>query len=75
MNTYKNSDLIRLYKSRVAHDRIGPNFELIRDLMRVLVTCKNKEDRIKNKGTRVAKTHYNPTGAICCHGNNGSDPI
>ena len=45
--------------------------------MVVLVTCKNKEDPIKNEGARVVTRvpHYNPMGAICCHGNQSSDPI
>ena len=34
-------------------DRILPNFELIQDIMVVLVTCKNKEEPIKNEGDRV----------------------
>ena len=32
---------------------IWPNFELVRDLMDVLVTCKYEEDPIKNEGARV----------------------
>ena len=32
------------------------NFELIRDVMVVLVTCKNEEDLIKNEVARVATT-------------------
>ena len=32
---------------------IYPNFELVRDVIDVLITCKYKEDPIKNKGTRV----------------------
>ena len=35
---------------------IWPNFELVRDLMDVLVTCKYEEDPIKNKGARVDTT-------------------
>ena len=44
--------------------------------MVVLVTCKNEEDPIKNEVARVATTfpHYNSMGAICCHGNQSSDP-
>ena len=44
----------------VVRDRIWPNFELIRDFMNVLVTCKNEDDSSTNKGARVAKTfpHY-----------------
>ena len=32
---------------------IWPNFELVRDVMYVLVTCKYEEDPIKNEGARV----------------------
>ena len=35
---------------------IWPNFELVRDLMDVLVTCKYEEDPIKNEGARVDTT-------------------
>ena len=35
---------------------IWPNFELVRDVMDVLVTCKYEEDPIKNKGARVDTT-------------------
>ena len=38
--------------------RIWLKFEPIRDIMVVLVTCKNKEDPIKNKGARVATTFF-----------------
>ena len=33
-------------------------FELVRDIMVVLLTCKNKEDPIKNEGARVFTTLY-----------------
>ena len=35
---------------------IWPNFELVRDVMDVLVTCKYEEDPIKNRGARVFTT-------------------
>ena len=35
---------------------IRPNFELVRDVMNVLVTCKYEEDPIKNEGARVLTT-------------------
>ena len=35
-----------------------PNFELIRDFIVGLVTCKNEEDPIKNEGARVFTTLY-----------------
>ena len=39
--------------------RIFPNFESIRDFIGVLVTCKNKEEPIKNEGARVF-TRFSP---------------
>ena len=38
--------------------RPGQNFELIRDVMDVLITCKYEEDPIKNEGARVLTTLY-----------------
>ena len=35
---------------------ISPNFELVRDVMDVLITCKYEEDLIKNEGARVLTT-------------------
>ena len=35
---------------------IWPNFELVRDVIDVLVTCKHEEDPIKNDGARVFTT-------------------
>ena len=35
---------------------IWPNFELVRDIIDVLVTCKYEEDPIKNEGARVDTT-------------------
>ena len=32
-----------------------PNFELVRDIKVVLLTCKNEEDRIKNEDTSANK--------------------
>ena len=47
-------------RSRAANsevlDPIWPNFELVRDVMDVLVTCKYEEDPIKNEGARVVTT-------------------
>ena len=56
---------------------IWPNFEFVRDVIDVLVTCKFEEDLIKNEGARVFTTfpHYIPMGAIGCHGHQSSDPI
>ena len=47
-------------RSRAAYSAvlcpIWLNFELVRDVMYVLVTCKYEEDPIKNEGTRVLTT-------------------
>ena len=37
---------------------IWPNFEVVRDVMDVLVTCKYEEDPIKNEGTRKGTTFF-----------------
>ena len=37
---------------------IWPNFEIVRDVMDVLVTCKYEEDPIKNEGARVVTTCF-----------------
>ena len=36
--------------------RFWPNFELVRDVIDVLVTCKYEKDPIKNEGARVDTT-------------------
>ena len=37
---------------------IWPNFELVRDVMNVLITCQYEEDPIKNRGARVFTILY-----------------
>ena len=56
---------------------IWPQFELFRDFMHVLVTCKYKKDRIKNNRVKMETSfpHYKSMGAFCCHGNQSFDPI
>ena len=47
-------------RSRAANSDVlslnWPNFELVRDVINVLVTCKNKEYPIKNEDARVFTT-------------------
>ena len=68
-------------RSRAANSAVlGPiwlNFELVRDDIDGLDTCKYEEDPIKNEGARVFTTfpNYFLMGAIGCHGNQRSDPI
>ena len=49
-------------RTRAAHSavrgRIRQNLELIQDIIVVFLTCKNKEDPIKNKGPRVLTRLY-----------------
>ena len=49
-------------RSRAANSEVhGPiwsNFELVQDFMVVLLTCKNEENPIKNRGARVFTTLY-----------------
>ena len=61
----------------VVRGRIRPNFELMQALMYVIVTCKYKKDLIKNSREMWWRPfpHYNPMGAIRCHGNQSSDLI
>ena len=57
---YKSGDFSR--RSRAANSAVlGPiwsNFELVQDFMVVILTCKNEEDPIKNRGARVFTTLY-----------------
>ena len=67
-------------RSRAAHSTvlgpIWPNFELVRDLMDVLLPASMNKIRIKMKALEWTQhfPHYNPMGAICCHGNQSSNP-
>ena len=57
---YKSMGIFQNAQSRAANSavlgRIWPKFELVRDIMVVLITCKYEEDLIKNEGTRVDTT-------------------
>ena len=56
---------------------IWPNFELVRDVMDVLVTYSMKKIQSKMKALEWTQhfPHYNPMGAIRCHGHQSSDTI
>ena len=43
---------------------IWPNFELVRDVIDVLITCKNEEDPIKNEGARVVTRKSEQTNRL-----------
>ena len=61
----------------VVNGPIWPKFELVRDFVHVLVTCKYKKGRIKNNQETVETSfpYYKSIGAFCCHGNQSFDPI
>ena len=60
---YKSMGIILVVLERSANStvlgRIWPNFELVRDIMVVLVICKYDEDPIKNERARVL-TRFSP---------------
>ena len=54
-----------------------PKFELVRDFMHVLVTCKYKKDGSKTTEKRWIHhfPHRKSMGAFCCYGHHSFDPI
>ena len=56
--TTQNNDFSNSQGHSTVRGRIWLKFEPIRDIMVVLVTCKNEEDPMKNKGDRVATTFF-----------------
>ena len=57
-NVYKSFGLILSIRQSAVLGPIWTNFELVRDVIDVLVTCKYQEDPIKNEGARVDTTLY-----------------
>ena len=77
---YKSMGIFPDTQGQLTHKSPGPilpKFEPIRDIMVVLFTCKNKEEQSKMKELEWSQgfPHYNPMGAICCHGNQSSNLI
>ena len=56
---YKSMGIFPDAQGQLTHGWILHYFEPIRDFMVVLVTCKNKEEQIKNEGARVV-TRFSP---------------
>ena len=56
---------------------IWPKFELVREFMDVLVTCKYKKDGIKKQPRKGGYRfpYYKSMGAFCWHKNQSFDPI
>ena len=62
------------HKSLVGSCRISNPFEI---LWLSLLPARKKKNKSKMKELEWSQDfpHYNPMGAICCHGNQSSDPI
>ena len=57
---YKSMGIFKTLKGNLpkVQGLIWPNFEPIRDIMGLLVACKNEDDPIKNEGARVVTTLF-----------------
>ena len=73
---YKSMGIFQIAANSAVLGPIWPNFELVRDLMDVLVPASMKKIRSKMKALEWTQHFptYNPMGAICCHGNQSSNP-
>ena len=62
------------HKSLIGSCRISDPFEI---LWLSLLPARIKKNKSKMKELEWSQDfpHYNPMGAICCHGNQSSDPI
>ena len=62
------------HKSLVGSCRISNPSEI---LFLFLLSARIKKNKLKLKELEQSQDfpHYNPMGAICCHGNQSSDPI
>ena len=60
------------HKSLVGSCRISNPFKI---LWLSLLPARIKKNKSKMKEWSQDFPHYNPMGAICCHGNQSSDPI
>ena len=62
------------HKSLVGSCRISNPFEIL-CLSLLLARIKKNKSKMKELEWSQDFPHYNPMGAICCHGNQSSDPI
>ena len=74
MGIFPNAQGQLTHKSLVQSCRILNPFEI---LCLFLLPARIKKNQSKMKELEWSKDfpHYNPMGAICCHGNQSSDPI
>ena len=76
LNSSKLSCMSLLPANSAVLGPIWPNFELVRDLWMFLLPASMKKIRSKMKALEWSHfSHYNPMGAIGCHGHQSSDPI
>ena len=61
------------HKSLVGSCRISNPFEIL--WLSLLPVRINNKSKMKELEWSKDFPHYNPMGAICCHGNQSSDPI
>ena len=59
LSVYGNVLIRSMAANSAVLGRIWPNFELVREIIIVLVICKYEEDPIKNEGARVL-TRFSP---------------
>ena len=62
------------HKSLVGSCRISNPFKILW-LSSLPARIKKNKSKMKELGWSQGFPHYNPMGAICCHGNQSSDPI
>ena len=74
MGIFRDSQGQLTHKSLVGSCRISNPFEI---LWLSLLPARVKKNKSKMKELEWSQDfpHYNPMGAICCHGNQSSDPI
>ena len=62
------------HKSLVESCRISNPFKILK-LTLLPATIKKNQLKMKELEWSQGFPHYNPMGAVCCHGNQSSDPI
>ena len=72
---YKSMGIFRrsMAANSAVSSRIWLNFELLRALIHVIITCKYEKDRIKTAEKKWQHCFFFHNNALCCHGNQSSD--
>ena len=74
MGIFTNAQVQLTYKSLVQSRRIFNPFEIL-CLFSLPARIEKNQSKMKELEWSQDFRHYNPIGAICCHGNQRSDPI